>query len=125
MIVISHPWEFVPKGSSQLNYHTSSMSGGASNSNNSNYKLDSNKNATCGVNEMQATNSNQTALFYLHKSHLNRFCSNQNLNNQRNSNPEDNNSSLSDISFAYLHKSPLVANMNFETSVCIKIDHWN
>lgn len=25
MIVISHPWEFVPKGSSHLNYHTNSI----------------------------------------------------------------------------------------------------
>merc|ERR1712127_1125112 len=38
MIVISHPWEFVPKGSSHLNYHTNSST------TNQNNKTDKNEN---------------------------------------------------------------------------------
>lgn len=130
MIVISHPWEFVPKGSSQSNYHTSNNASGTVSATSANLisssNLNSNKSSNAaigssGVNDVMmmptTSQTNQPPQFYLHKSHLNRFYSNQNLN-QRISLPEDNNSSLSDISFAYLHnRSPAIQNINFDSSV--------
>lgn len=119
MIVISHPWEFVPKGSSSQLISHNSISTSASQAIGS--KTDAVQATTPSA---QGTKSESIEpkmshpQFYLHKSHLNRFYSNQNLSNPgRESLPEDNNSSISEISFAYLHKSPIVSNFNFDFSI--------
>ncbi len=130
MIVISHPWEFVPKGSSHLNYHTNSTTNGNTNNattNNGNITTSKNNNDkmsnTGGLNDSTQQNMSQQQPTY-QKSHLNRILLNQNnsSNNQRKNiqlivHPEDNNSSLNEFSFAYLNKSPLLNNINFEQTV--------
>ena len=118
MIVISHPWEFIPKGniakifsllnhfnnlrniqtflgSSHLNYQTSTIG---------NNKID-NKNAN---NEQQSN---------LPKQHSRQVFNGRKDNIQLIGNSDDNNVSLNDFSFIYLNKSPLINNFNFETSV--------
>ncbi len=133
MIVISHPWEFVPKGSSHLNYHTNSTSNGNTNNattNNGNIttsknNIDSKISNTGGLNDSTQQQPLQQPQQTFHKSHLNRILSNQNnttLSNQRKNiqlivHPEDNNTSLNEFSFAYLNKSPLLNNINFEPTV--------
>ena len=121
MIVISQPWEFVPKGSSHFNYHTGS----------GNNKID-NKNAnncTIGTesiqNQQQSQNHPNQAQFFLQKSHLNRVFSSHSQYGQRKNtqlivHPEDNNSSINEFSFSFLNKSPLINNINFEITVRIK-----
>lgn len=121
MIVISHPWEFIPKGSSHLNYYSN---GGSMNAKSDAKVIDpttdniitTNENAN---NKLPTTSSNtnvQPPQFYLQKSHASNKTSSNKKSNQFNH--ED--SSLSEISFAYLHKSPLyIKNINFETSVCV------
>ena len=80
-----------------------------------------------------STNSQQQQqpYFYLQKTHINRIFQNQNINLSGNNSgsggkskpvqfqaaASGEDSSLSDISFAYLHKSPLVNKINFETTV--------
>ena len=132
MIVISHPWEFVPKGNSHFNYHTGS----------SNNKKSDSKNASSTTSgnllEMQQNQQQQQSLhgqtnsqqqhhqqlnsqqFYLQKSHLNRVFSNHNSNNMR-KNPamiisEDGNSSINELSYGYMPKTPFINNINFETA---------
>lgn len=144
MIVISHPWEFVPKGSSHLTSLSTSSSnstsgttissGGpttSSSASNNNPGL-SNKAITDPTGSKSTESSNtqtnqqqqQHPYFYLQKNHINRIFQSQNisLNGGKSKPPQfqapsGEDSSLSDISFAYLHKSPLVNKINFETSV--------
>ena len=130
MIVISHPWEFVPKGSSHLNYHTNSTTNGNTNNattNNGNITTSKNNNDkmsnTGGLNDSTQQNMSQQQPTY-QKSHLNRILLNQNnsSNNQRKNiqlivHPEDNNSSLNEFSFAYLNKSPLLNKIQLNYSL--------
>lgn len=148
MIVISHPWEFVPKGSTHLN----SLGGGqgstitsttsSSTSSTSQQATSSTKSANdvggqTRSTDLLATGSlpassqqlQQQPYFYLQKSHVNRILQSQNINvkgrppqfqlsNSQGQISGGDDSSLSDISFAYLHnKSPLINRINFETSV--------
>ena len=127
MIVISHPWEFVPKGNSHFNYHTGSLNNN-NNNNNNDKPADSKNNASSNnaVLEMQqiqqqashAMNSQQNQL-YLQKSHLNRVFSNHSSINMR-KNPtiisEDGNASINELSYGLMPKSPLITNINFEAS---------
>lgn len=155
MIVISHPWEFVPKGSSHLNSQqpTSSSSTLTSTTTTINQKLStdatssssstvapSKSNTPPNLATTTSSSSQQQQLqlphpqFYLQKSHISRiFPGGNSSGGQAKSNSagtkvqfqnviasgED--SSLSDISFAYLHnnKSPLVNRINFDNNVNI------
>ena len=147
MIVISHPWEFVPKGSSHLNSlgggqsgttattttSSSSASGPTTSSTKSNLDgvgSSSTRTAADNITSQQSLSSlQQPPYFYLQKSHVNRILQSQNINvkgrppqfqlsNSQGQISGGDDSSLSDISFAYLHnKSPLINRINFETSV--------
>ncbi len=134
MIVISHPWEFVPKGSSHLNYHTSS----------SNTKADNNKTSIAGSsignNGTIAGTSASTAAMPTNAASITGAANNADLmaystnlneknritlahaNLQRKNiklmiNSELNNSSINEISFIHWQKTPLINNMNFELAV--------
>jgi hypothetical protein len=172
MIVISHPWEFVPKGSSHLNSQQQPSSSSSSSSSTSttttlNQKLSTadasstaSKSNTPNLAAASANNFNQVDTqqppttssssqqqlqlphpqFYLQKSHLSRIFPGSGGGQAKSSNSaaagglgtkvqfqnvvasgED--SSLSDISFAYLHnnKSPLVNRINFDTNVNVLV----
>ncbi len=148
MIVISHSWEFTPKGNSQFNYltnghittalSTAALGTPASSSiqNSAKQKLATSKSDTTGGFNTPAaggdhahstSTTSQTVLnqnaqkiqpsvvkpqFYLQKSHLNRLISSSSTSSIKKSVniPEDDSSSLSEISFAYYHKSPMVSN---------------
>lgn len=140
MIVISHPWEFVPKGCTYLNTLSSS---GSSATTAQASTIKSNEAAKIGndVGSGSSTDSSsqqqqqglphpsaqsQPPLFYLQKSHVNRILQNQNISvsgkvGKSGAPPSSEDSSLSDISFAYLHKSPLVNRINFDTNVCLRL----
>ena len=109
MIVISHSWEFVPKGSSHLNYHTNSST---------NTKSDTNKSAAIGSASGGANNQPEQ---------LTNQQQHQQLNNDKKLGPkknvrvminsEFNNSSINDLSFAYWQKTPLINKLNFDQQV--------
>ena len=126
MIVISQPWEFVPKGSSHFNYHTVSGNNKIDNKNGNNCIIGTE--SIQNQQTSQAQNNPNQAQFYLQKSHLNRVFSSHNQYGQRNQygqmkniqlivHPEDNNSSINEFSFSFLNKSSLINNINFETTV--------
>ena len=127
MIVISHPWEFVPKGSSHFNYQTSSAA--------SNSKLD-NKNMTTGTNANIHINQDGTFLSHLDSQHVDKLSNNQLEKNHLSRafynpvpqirkniklvvNSEEINSNLNEFSFSYLQKSPLLNKFSYENSVKI------
>jgi hypothetical protein len=92
MIVISHPWEFVPKGSSHLNYHGKDIKT-ESKSNQFNANVIQNGGEKKADGYGQAFNTNQPkGILIVH--------------------PED--SSLNESSFAYFHKSPSINQINLE-----------
>lgn len=150
MIVISHPWEFVPKGSTHLNSLGGGQSGSTTTATTSSSTSSTSQQATSSTKsandvggqtrstDILATGSlpassqqlqQQQPYFYLQKSHVNRILQSQNINvkgrppqfqlsNSQGPVSSGDDSSLSDISFAYLHnKSPLISRINFETSV--------
>lgn len=119
MIVISHPWEFVPNGSSHFNYHSSNT--------NTNNKEEIIKSATSSsgasanvIRDIHISSQQQAIQVNLHKNHLNRMFNNtsiRKISQLMSVNNEDNNASINEISSNYFQKSPLINNMNFETSV--------
>ena len=109
MIVISHPWEYVPKGSSHLNYHTDSI----------NNKVGTKKftasNTTGSDNQL---NANDAESLITDNKNRNVPSLIKNNNQYKNIKLELNNSSLTDFSFVYLQKTtPAISNLNFETQV--------
>ena len=118
MIVISHPWEFVPKGSSHLNYHTNSSTTTIATATANNQQQKSNTTTTTTTTTAAGggggTTSNQAMQ---EPTHLQ-----QKIGPKKNVrvmiNSEFNNSSLNDMSYAYWQKSPGVINkLNFEQPV--------
>ena len=125
MIVISHPWEFVPKGSSHLNYHTNSVNTKAGES-----KATAAAGATRrssggggggGGNDAQSQQQQQLNQqpFSSNLNEKNRVLFNQRKNIKLMINSELNNSSLNEFSFVYWQKTPLINQMNFEASVIL------
>jgi hypothetical protein len=116
MIVISHPWEFVPKGSSHLNYHTNSIKNNTltTSTATSNTNIEANKTepskACTKETEQQMTGTT---------SQINTRTMPVHMQSQRkNIKLELNNSSLTDYSFMCWQKTvPLINNLNFETKV--------
>ena len=127
MIVISHPWEFVPKGSSHLNYHTNSVTSkpdankGGFTAVNSNVNAGGEAPGTHNINKNNHNNNNQELQDKVNHRAM-RMPSHQ-LQGQRGSvKLELNNSSLTDYSYMCWQKTkPLIGNMNFETRVYIYI----
>lgn len=116
MIVISHPWEFVPKGNSHFNYHTGSL-------NNTNVDRKNEKNSDNNT-EMQLNPSIQNNLQQqqFQKNQVNGIFP----SNAVRMNPPliisdddrwkmDKDSSFGEFSYAFPHKSPLINKMNFDT----------
>lgn len=102
MIVISHPWEYVPKGSSHLNYHTNSIN------NKVEIKNFTASNAAGSENQENTSDADMIT-------EKNRITQN---NQYKNIKLELNNSSLTDFSFVYLQKTaPVINNLNFEVQV--------
>ena len=109
MIVISHPWEFVPKGNSHFNYHTGSSSNANGDSKNEK-----------GFDKNMEMQLNPNSLNHLQQQ---QFQKNQ-LNSARINPPliisdndrwkMDKDSSFGDFSYGFSHKSPIINKMNFE-----------
>jgi len=119
MIVISHPWEFVPKGNSHFNYHT-----GSNNNNNvdSNSEKNSDNNTEMLLNSISQANLQQQQF---PKNSVNGlFQSNPPIARRRNpsviiSDDErwkmDKDCSFGELSYGLPNKSPFLNNMNCET----------
>ena len=119
MIVISHPWEFVPKGSSHLNYHTNSVNTKAG-ENKATAAAGATSRSSGGSNDAQSQQQQQQLNqqpFLTNANEKNRVLFNQRKNIKLMINSELNNSSLNEFSFVYWQKTPLINQMNFETSV--------
>jgi len=115
MIVISHPWEFVPKGSSHLNYHTNSSNTINNNNNNNN---NNNCNSTGTTNLKSGSGIQEQTLTSLQQQQQQdkkALASKKNVRVMINS--EFNNSIINDMSYGYLQKSPLINKLNFEQPV--------
>ena len=116
MIVISHPWEFVPKGSSHFNYHTTSTStSSTSTSNNDNAN---NQNASTGVPNHGARD--QAAAATATVPHGGKMVGGiKSRASHMMMAIEENNTSISEFTSGFyggsrFAKSPLVKNLNFE-----------
>ena len=125
MIVISHPWEFTPKGNSHFNYLSLSNASGLDQTRNQNNNNTTNVAAEPQSEHKKKPNVDQQkqqqhpqANFYLPKSHTSRVL----MPHQSKMNPvEDmNNTTMSDLSFSYYGKSPFVGNnANFDNNVTV------
>jgi hypothetical protein len=135
MIVISHPWEFVPKGSSHLNYQTTTnttkdsentkdvaatanIAAGSGSSSSRINNLIGNLAATSNNNNNQPPTSNIPLSIQQHRTNKILFHQQSSLNTGRKI-ADDANSSTHDFSINYIQKSPLFNNNinNFETIV--------
>jgi hypothetical protein len=129
MIVISHPWEFVPKGSSHLNYHTNSSTSTSNTTTNITTTTTSNiNNKTDNQQQKNTTTTTTTAntltggCIVMQESNDKKIGPKKNVRVMINS--EFNNTSLNDMSYAYWQKSPVIINkLNFEQQVIIIIFH--
>ena len=135
MIVISHPWEFVPKGSSHLNYHTNSSTSTSntttnitttttSNINNNNTKTDNQQQKNTTTTTTITANTLTGGCFVMQEPNQNDKKIGPKKNVRVMINSEFNNSSLNDMSYAYWQKSPVIINkLNFEQQVIVIIFH--
>jgi hypothetical protein len=128
MIVISHPWEFVPKGSSHLNYHTNSSTSTSNTTTNITTTTTSNINNKTDNQQQKNTTTTTTAntltggCIVMQESNDKKIGPKKNVRVMINS--EFNNTSLNDMSYAYWQKSPVIINkLNFEQQVIIIIFH--
>ncbi len=119
MIVISHPWEFVPKGSSHLNYHTNSVI-------NENPVTTTTISSTCSIEankiELNKVNTKDTEqpMAATTSQTNNRALPLQMKSQRKNIKLELNNSSMTDYSFMCWQKNiPLINNLNFEIKVTV------
>lgn len=118
MIVISHPWEFVPKGNSHLNYHTNSSSNNNLNNNNNNNGNNTN-NINSAIKSDNKTSLASTGAANLDQSSLQQADKKPGVkkNVRVMINSEFTNTTLSDMSYGYWQKSPLVNKLNFDHQV--------
>jgi hypothetical protein len=114
MIVISHPWEFTPKGNSHFNYLSSNATGLDQTSRNEPPpQSERQKNPNIQQQQQDQQQQKQQPSFYLPKSHLSRVFMPQQCQSN-----DMNNTTMSDISFSYYGKSPIISNnINFENNV--------